>query len=115
MEEIVDIKGPRNHKRQYDRRTLLLKVRWAGYDESKDTWESFKEFKGNLKFLEFCKRRNLKYLIDKRLFEPHELATLRNELIVNEIKPTSVLTKKRKRSKDHTNGQQSNKTVRFNL
>ena len=93
----------------------MVKVRWAGYDESKDTWEKWGEFKGNLKFLDFCKRRNLKYLIDKRLFEPHELATLKNEPISYEMKPISVLSNKRRRSDDHSKGQRNTKTVRFDI
>jgi len=44
VEEIIDIKGTRNRKRQYDKRNLMLRVRWAGYDESKDTWEQWREF-----------------------------------------------------------------------
>ena len=113
VEDILDIKGTRNHNRRYDRRNLMLKIRWAGYDESYDTWEPWGQFKGNLRFLDFCKRKNLKYLIDKNLFESQELATLTHETISYKIKPKSILSKKRKRSDDHSKGQRHKKIVRF--
>ena len=73
VEDILSLDGTRNNNKRYNRINLRVRVRWQGYGESEDTWEPYSEFKGNLKFLKYCQKHGLLYLIDKRLFESHEL------------------------------------------
>ena len=73
VEDILSLDGTRNKNKRYNRINLRVKVRWQGYGESEDTWEPYSELKGNLKFLKYCQKHGLLYLIDRRLFEKHEI------------------------------------------
>ena len=43
IDRILDIRGNRNKRNRYLRTGLELLARWSGYDESNDSWESYKE------------------------------------------------------------------------
>ena len=73
VEDIISLEGTKNKNKRYNRTNLRVKVRWQGYGESEDSWEPYTELKGNVKFLKYCQRHGLLYLIDKRLFDDHEL------------------------------------------
>ena len=73
VEDIISLEGTKNNKKRYNRTNLRVKVRWQGYNESEDSWEPYTELKGNVKFLKYCQRHGLLYLIDKRLFDDNEL------------------------------------------
>ena len=73
VEDIISLEGTKNNKKRYNRTNLRVKVRWQGYNESEDSWEPYTELKGNVKFLKYCQRNGLLYLIDKRLFDDNEL------------------------------------------
>ena len=66
-EKILDIFGSRNKKtRRYLRTDLQLKVRWAGYSSTWDTWEPYASLKTSDIFKQYCQDNNLHYLLDTR-------------------------------------------------
>ena len=66
-EKILDIAGDRNKKtRKYLRTNLQVKVRWAGYSSTWDTWEPYTSLKATDVFQQYCRCNRLDYLVDKR-------------------------------------------------
>ena len=65
VEKVLKINGiinPRT-KKFYKNNSLECLIRWAGYDESEDSWEPYKELRYNDQFIEYCRQHNLQYLI----------------------------------------------------
>ena len=69
--EILDIRGTYTARKatKFQRTGLEVLVRWAGYDESNDSWEPYKALRFNDKFLEFCRNTKREYLIPASLEE----------------------------------------------
>ena len=66
-EKILDIFGSRSKKtRKYLRTDLQVKVRWAGYSDTWDTWEPYPSLKTSDVFNQYCQDKNLEYLLDTR-------------------------------------------------
>ena len=66
-EEIIDIFGDQNKKtRRYLRTNLQVKVRWAGYSSTWDTWEPYQSLKTSDIFKQYCHCNSLEYLLDSR-------------------------------------------------
>jgi len=66
-EKILDIAGDRNKKtRKFLRTNLQVKVRWAGYSSTWDTWEPYTSLKTTDVFQQYCRCNRLDYLVDKR-------------------------------------------------
>ena len=60
VESIVDHIGDPKQKSK-----MQFKVRWAGYDESEDTWEWWKELRDNVKLHKYLNSNNLKAIIPR--------------------------------------------------
>ena len=65
VEKVLKINGVINPRtrRFYKNNSLECLIRWAGYDESEDSWEPYKELRYNDQFIEYCQQHNLQYLI----------------------------------------------------
>jgi hypothetical protein len=63
--EILSINGDKGANRRFKNTGLEIKVRWAGYDESYDTFEPYSHMKNTTQFHDYCIRNNLIYLIPK--------------------------------------------------
>ena len=60
-------------KMSSDGETFTLTVRQGTLCNRRKSHNTDTELKGNVKFLKYCQRHGLLYLIDKRLFDDNEL------------------------------------------
>jgi hypothetical protein len=68
VERVLEIRGTRAKKtRKFNRTDLQILVQWAGYDESYNTWEPYKELRHTDKFHQFCREQGYQYLIPPNL------------------------------------------------
>lgn len=58
IDHIMEHRGDR-----HDKTNMEFKVRWAGYDESEDSWEPWKELRNTSQLHEYLRTHNMKSLI----------------------------------------------------
>lgn len=59
--KVVRKNGHRGNRN--DKTNMEFKVRWAGYDESEDSWEPWKELRNTIELHEYLRTHNMKSLI----------------------------------------------------
>jgi hypothetical protein len=63
VEKILSLSGNRNNQRHYKKTDLIVKVKWAGYEEPSD--EPYTNLRYTEKFHEYCRQHRHGYLIPK--------------------------------------------------